>query len=507
MKCKIYYTSDTHGFLFPTNYQNSDVVNMGLLGAVGGFNKDENTLVIDGGDTIQGSPFIKVSHQYIKDNPSTPHPIATVLNYGGYDYITLGNHDFNYGYDQLNSYLTQLDAKCVVANVTDKTSTLPIQPYDIKTLGNGLKIGLVGIVTEYVKIWEQPAHIEKIIIDDPLEKAREALAAIKDKCDITICIYHGGFEADLATGEILATTKENIGYKICKELDFDIMLSAHQHMPVPVTELFGTYAVQLAHNTVKYFELDIEYDDGKITCTGEAVQVSADNVPKQLCDQLSPIEQKVQEKLGTPAGGFSEEILPLPKLELGVNGSRLADFCNQLQLEVTGAEISCTSLTNIIIGFPKEISIQDIIAAFPFSNTILVLEVTPTVLKNVLERCGEYFHINDNGQIEIADCFLRPKIEHYNFDFFAGISYTLDITKPVGQRVTRILFKGQPLEDRTYTLAMNNYRANGTGGYDDYKNCPVLKDDGRDIQELMIDYVTSKGVVQLMEKPDYKVLY
>ena len=122
------------------------------------------------------------------------------MNRCGYDYVTLGNHDFNFGMPYLESYLEPLQAKCVCQNVCreDRASRFPAR---IHVLENGLRIGLVGIVTDHVNVWERPEHLEGIAITDPLEAARGALDALRGKVDVTVCVYHGGFEQDLATGQ------------------------------------------------------------------------------------------------------------------------------------------------------------------------------------------------------------------------------------------------------------------------------------------------------------------
>ena len=92
-KLKIYFTSDLHGYVYPTDYRDASEnnMNMGILKIINAFDKDGNTLIIDGGDTIQGSPFTN----YLSSSTFNVHPIADIMNEGGYDYITLGNHDFN----------------------------------------------------------------------------------------------------------------------------------------------------------------------------------------------------------------------------------------------------------------------------------------------------------------------------------------------------------------------------------------------------------------------------
>ena len=83
-----------------------------------------------------------------------------------------------------------------------------------------------------------------IRIEDPIPAAAAALAALKGKVDLTVCVYHGGFERDLASGRTLSTTHENVAYRICQELDFNILLTGHQHMSVPGQMVRNTFVVQ-----------------------------------------------------------------------------------------------------------------------------------------------------------------------------------------------------------------------------------------------------------------------
>ena len=499
---KMYYTTDTHGYLFPTDYVSKAEKNMGILSCIKEYEKDGNTLILDAGDTIQGSAFVK----YMWEKDKEGCTIADVFNYGRYDYITLGNHDFNYDYSGMSRYLKASHAQCVVANVIDYTGELGLKPYVIHTLENGLKVGIVGIVTDYVTLWEKPEHLKNFDILDTFSAAERTLKEIKDQCDVTVCIYHGGFECDLTTGKKIGRGKENVGYRICEELDFDILLTGHQHMPVEGRMLFGTYTMQLIPNAQKYGYIKVEVDEnGSLEITSENVTpkaISMDEVPEKWAKMQEGVQAWLDEKLG----GFTEEIPALSKLEVAVNGSRLADFCNQLQLEHTGADFSCIGLGNNPVGFSKEVTTRDVMAAYQFPNTIKVLEVDEKVLRQALERAAEYFTLKE-GEIVISESFLNPKVEHYNYDYFAGFSYTFDISRPIGERVVEIKVNGKPLGDKKYTLAMSDYRATGTGGYDCYKTCPVVREYAVDIQELAIEYIKEHQLVQIIDKPDFKIIH
>ncbi len=499
-KLKIYFTSDTHGFLFPTDYQTNDEKPMGVLKVINDFEKDENTLIFDIGDSIQGSPFTDFMWKSLDKCL-----VAEAFNTGKYDYFTLGNHDFNYGYDKLSKYLNAMNAKCILANVVEKTQNLPITPYNIKTLANGIKVGIVGITSDRLPLWEKPEHLANFEIKDAFETAKNTLEKIKDLCDVSICIYHGGYEADLLTGKIYEKGKENIGYKICKELGFDVLLTAHQHMQTPMCELNGTFTMQTPPNGLAYGKMELEIESGKvISCNGE---LKAPSVEKQIkaSDELLSAQVKVQKYLDTPVGNFDCSIPMAQKLDLAINGSPFANFVNEVILNYSGADIACVGLANTLFGLNKELTIRDLMIAYPYANNIKTIKVDGITLKKGLERCAEYFDIK-NGEICISDKFLIPKVEHYNYDFFSGITYNFKIGNAVGERVTQIKYKGTDIkESDTFTLALSSYRATGTGGYGFYTRCEQLNSFADDVQQLLIQYVQKNKYIEIPQKSSYTI--
>ncbi len=498
---KIYFTSDTHGFLYPTNYQNNQEMPMGVMKIINDYKKDENSLVIDVGDTIQGSPFTNYMWREVGECL-----VGQIFNAGKYDYYTLGNHDFNYGYDVLSKYINSMNAKCIIANIKDKTNKLNLAPYDIKTLENGLKVGIVGITSDYVTVWEKPEHLSKLEVLDAFTQAKNTLEEIKDKCDYTICIYHGGYEANLVTGEAYLRGNENIGYKICQNLDFDLLLTAHQHMPTNLVNVNNTHTMQLGAYGMSYGEIIVDFENDKVVKHTGTMIVPTAKPNEEMYNNLLEIEEKVQKYLDTKIGLLSENIPAVSKLEMGKNGSRLADLVNQISLEHTGADIACVGLGNVEIGLDEEISVRQVLIAFPYSNNIKVLKVTGEKLKIALERCAAYFDV-ENEEIKISNRFLIPKVEHYNYDFFAGISYVFDITKPLGKRVVSIKFKGEEIKPTdTFKVAMSDYRATGTGGYSCYKDCEELKHYGEDTQQLILDYIIKQEKVEIYIKSDYSII-
>lgn len=480
----LYFTSDVHGYVYPTDYRDQEKKPQGFLCMMEQFKKDGNTLIIDGGDTIQGSPFTT----FISRHPLPKNPIAEVMNTAGYDYITLGNHDFNYGYDYLKSYLNYLDAKCLSVNVTDKTNQLPIQRYAIHTLENGLKVGLIGISTEFIPVWEKKEHLTNFTISSTLESIRPAFDAICNEVDLMVGIYHGGLEYDLENNKKLSDSMENLAYAICEAFDFDVLLTGHQHIPMYNKEIFGTHLVQTPQYGTHFAKVQVSLSDEGTKSTHSELIATGLNYNEKLYNELMPIETALQEWLDEPVGFLNQPLVPSDHLDMALKGTPLANFINQIQLERSGAQIACTSFANSVKGFNQEVTVRDIVSTYIFPNTLVVLEVTGRILKEALENTASYFHLED-GHLSISDKFLKPKVSHYNYDYFAPLHYTFDLTQPVGERVVAMSLNGQEvgLED-TFTLAMNNYRHSGVGGYGMYPSCKVVQEILVEMPEIIIDY-------------------
>ena len=482
----IYFTSDTHGYLYPCDFATGRRSHRGLLAMR--FPKDENTLIIDGGDTIQGSPLT-----YFGWATGRKIPVAAALNARGYDYVTLGNHDFNYGRDALESYLGELKARCLCANVRDEKGKMPILPGTVHVMGNGLRVGLVGIVTDWVNLWSPPECLEGLTISDPLAAAREAIAALPPY-DVLVGIYHGGIERDLATGRLLSDTDENIACRLCEELPFDLLLTGHQHIALAGGEWNGVHIVQTPCNATKYIRVEMD-EAGHFTSALVDVPDEA-----ELTAEEAGILEDLNRWLDQPIGHLSHALWPEEdRARMAMEGSGIADLFNLVQLDASGADLSCTFLGNNVRGFDREVTVRDVVASYEYSNTLVVLQVTGKQLRMALEQCASYFAREGENYV-VSEDFLRPKLAHFNYDFFSGIEYTFDLRRPVGSRVTEILRDGKPVRDTDkLTLCLCDYRATGAGGFDFYKECPVVRLIQRDMIELILDYFREHDLVWLPE--------
>ena len=501
-KLTIYFTSDLHGYFSPLNYATGTPADTGAANCMAQFQNDGNTLILDGGDTLQGSPLCCYLH---KNGLDAPGLCARVMNCGGYDFFTLGNHDFNYGPQVLNRYIGAMEAHCLCANVSGLEG---VWDTAVVTMKNGLRVGLTGVVTHHINIWEKSEHLAGLTISEPLPAAKAALEKLRQQqVDMTVCIYHGGFENDLNTGALLSETDENQGYRLCRELDFDVLLTGHQHLPIAPQRLGKTFICQPPDKGRQFARLELTVGKDGLTMQGSLEEAGSLTCPEAAAI-LKPLDEAAGKWLDTPVGHLDQPLVPKTPIEMASQGSPIANFFNQVQLAASGADISCTSLGNELKGFGQDVTVRDVVATYLYSNTLQTLLVDRGVLKQALERCASYFQRREDGGLEVSQLFLKPKVEHYNYDYFSGIEVTMDVRRPLGQRVISIRYQGQELpENRSLTLCMNSYRASGTGGYGCYRGCRKVREEATEVSELIMDYVLEHRNIQVDKTSWLRVLH
>ena len=247
--------------------------------------------------------------------------------------------------------------------------------------------------------------------------------------------------------------------------------------------------------------------------SGEEKRITSETVPahgacrREWLEEFSEMEHGAQNWLDEVIGTLPHALTPDTPLRMASEGNALADLFNAVQLWASGAQLSATSLANDVAGLPKTERRRDHLIAYPYTTALAVLEITGKVLKAALERSAEYFSRGEDGRLCVSDVFLRPKVEHYNYDYYAGVSYVYDISRPVGERVTSMRVNGQDVrEEDTFTICLNSYRASGTGGYDFYVGCPVVREIGTEMADLILDcFKEFKGNIPAMQS-DFRVI-
>ncbi|MFV0479386.1 MAG: bifunctional metallophosphatase/5'-nucleotidase [Anaerorhabdus sp.] len=485
-KFKLLCTSDIHATVLATRYSDGQMMPMGLAKIASLFEKmkDENTLCIDNGDLIQGSP---LASYFNRVHPQEISPATQAVKRIPYDYLNLGNHDFNFGVEALQRHLDYVGVDLLTNNVQLGEKREPL--YRIHQFPNGVKIALFGIVTDFITRWEKKENLVNVQIDSAFEKAAEAVAEIRkqETVDAIVGVYHGGFEKDLTTGKATEKqTGENCGYRLCEELGLDILVTGHQHRSL-AEQCCGTLVVQTAQNGSEVAM--IEFDaDSKVGTVSLLPVTEVEN--SAIVQDVKGIEKEFQQWLDQPLGETDKDLKVTNQFEARLKKHPVVSFMNQVQLDKTQADFSAVALFNEAVGFKKEITMRDIVSTYVYSNTLTVVEISGKELKNFLEQCAEYFSLNEKGDIVVSDLFLYPKPMHFDYDMVDGLDYTIVVSNPIGHRIKEMKKEGQLLDlDKAYTLVVSNYRASGGGNFEMITDGKVVAEYQDDMVDILAQYI------------------
>ena len=513
-KLQLLVTSDIHGYLMPTTYRRT-LEPLGLVklaSIIEELREQRPSLLIDNGDLIQGSPLASYYHANQTDRPN---PIIEVANFLNYDVAIFGNHEFNYGLPFLNEAVSQSQFPWLSGNIFFKDGTAFTLPYIVKEI-EGIRIGIIGVTTHFVPVWEEATHIEGLDFHDAFESAKRWITHIRqhEKVDLVVLCYHGGFSHDLSTGELIEPyTGENQGYLMCKELDFDILISGHQHREI-ATKAFAKSIVQpgTKGNCVAAITIDLDIQDGQIINKHHEATLHYVEENTPACPQVTllseSIHQQTENWLDEPIGTIEGNMLFEDAFHVRIHKHPYIEFIQNVQMASTNTQISCTALFHDGPGgFPKDVTMRHLVTNYIFPNTLKVLRVKGDHIIQALEQNATYFSIKDGG-LTISESFLYPKAQSYNYDMWEGIDYTLDIHRPIGERVTEVTFQGKPLDlEDFYDVVMNNYRASGAGNFPYFADCSIVKDVQIDMIELIALYFEKNPIVQATCRRNWEILF
>lgn len=489
---RILATSDLHGAVYPISYADSSPKNLGMakLKTLIDSLRDEHTILIDNGDVLEGSPLSFYHYHY---HPLELSPMTLAMNDMHYDYLNLGNHDFNYGEEALQKHLSHLDAVCLTSNVLMYDA--PLGPKYVIRQMDGVKLALFAVDTSYIPHWEQPEHIAHCSFPDAFESAKQCVEAIQsnEHPDYIIGIYHGGFERDLDTWELTEEdTGENQGCRMLKEIEgIDVLITGHQHRSI--ARMVNGIAVTQTHDSGSELAC-IEIDPLTHTITPSLIQADtdADQHLMSLCDNE---EAACQKWLDSPLGTSKIDLRITDEFDARLHKSQVITFLNRVAMDESGAQLSASALFLGATGFRPSITMRDLVSTYVYPNTLTVKRVSGKVLKEYLEKDAEYFSI-ENGTIAVNPSYALPKPQHYNYDMVDGIDYTIKVSNPVGSRITRLEYQGAPVtDDMSFTLCLNNYRAAGGGNFNMIKDAPTEKEIPSGMVELMADWILAHQTI------------
>ncbi len=491
-------TTDMHGNILPVDYYTNKSDARGLAKAatiIRNVRKDNpNTLLIDSGDTIQGTPLAYFHN--IKNNVP-PDPMMLTMSALGYDAATLGNHEFNFGLKVLNKAKREANFPLLSAN-TYKVGTdeNPFTPYIVKEM-NGVRVGVLGLTTAGIPSWENRENYAGLEFRDPLAEAKKWVAILREreKVDVVVIAMHMGLEEDLRTGikSPGQVPNENEAIQIAKEVPgIDVISMGHTHRDIPSLVINGVQFVQANHHARHVGRVDVYLEKVSDKWRVAAKQsrtipvTDATEIDAELARLVAPYDKETQDYLGRVIGSSAKD---LTAARARFQDSALLDLIQRVQLDAGQADVSMAASFNDRARISQgQVTVRDIAALYVYENTLVVIEVTGQQLKDALEHSVRYFtaYVPNKTPEDLVDA----KIPGYNFDIAEGVEYEIDLSKSFGQRIQNLHFRNKPLDmNQRLRLATNNYRVNGGGGYSMYKDAPVVMRSSKEIRELIIEWV------------------
>ncbi|MGR3933475.1 bifunctional metallophosphatase/5'-nucleotidase [Streptomyces sp. BRA346] len=484
-----------------------------------------NTLLIDAGDTIQGT---QLSYYYAKVDPITGkggpvHPMAQAMNLIGYDAAALGNHEFNYGIPVLRKFEEQCDFPLLGANALDAKTLRPaFPPYWMTRLrtpcGRGVKVAVLGLTNPGIAIWDK-AHVQgKMTFPGLEEQAAKWVPRLRSMgADVVLVSAHSGTSGTSSYGDQLPYVENAAALVAERVAGIDAILVGHAHVEVAERRVVNkeTGREVVLSEPLKWGQRLTRFDIGLEWARG---RWQVESVSARVLNSASVAEDpRIVELLGDEHGqvvGYVNQVIgtstaAMTATEAPYKDAPIIDFINQVQTETVKAALagtahaelpvlsqaSCFSRTARIPA--GEVTIRQVAGLYPFENTLEARVLTGAQVKDYLEFSARYYvRTPAGGDVDPSKLTNADDTPDYNYDAVSGLTYEIDIAKPVGSRIAALRFDGKPVEDAArFVLAVNNYRASGGGNFPHVAAAQQVWANSEEIRNTIIAWVKAKGTI------------
>ncbi|MDI9834188.1 5'-nucleotidase C-terminal domain-containing protein [Streptomyces sp. KAU_LT] len=530
-------TTDLHGHVFNWDYfkdaEYSDAAGnaMGLSRVSTLVNqvREEkgrgNTLLIDAGDTIQGTPltyyFAKVDPITAKGGPV--HPMAAAMNAIGYDAVALGNHEFNYGIETLRKFESQCDFPLLGANAVDAKTLKPaFPPYFMKTFhvkgAPPVKVAVLGLTNPGIAIWDK-AYVEgKLVFPGLEEQAAKWVPKLRSMgADVVVVSAHSGASGTSSYGDQLPYVENSAALVAQQVPGIDAILVGHAHTEIAelkVTNEKTGRTVVLSEplcfaQRLSVFDFELVFERG--CWSVESVKASlrdSKSVPDdpRITRLLKHDHDLVVEYVNQVVGSATET---LTTVDARYKDAPIIDLITKVQEDVVrealaGTEYAALPVISQASPFSRtseipagEVTIRDLSSLYVYDNTLVAKLMTGAQVRAYLEFSAEYFVRTAAGApVDVEKLTNANNRPDYNYDYVSGLSYDIDIAQPAGQRIKNLAYEGAPLDDaQKFVFAVNNYRANGGGAFPHVASAQELWSESTEIRTRIAEWVTAKGVL------------
>jgi 2',3'-cyclic-nucleotide 2'-phosphodiesterase/3'-nucleotidase len=466
-------TSDMHGNIWGYSYEdNAETDDSGMarlytyIQQVRAENPD--TVLIDAGDDIQGTI---MTDDIANKQPEEEHPVIAAMNYMGYDSMTLGNHEFNWGVPVMKEILSQAKFPVLCANVKNPDGSYVTGAGWTMVDRDGVKVAVIGVTTPDIQIWDAGKDgIDDLICESASDAVGKAIDEIGDSADVIVVSAHMGLQAEF---------DEDGGSDSAQKIlddnpEVDVLQVAHYH--TKISEMHGDVPVGGVVNggkEIARFDLVLDSDNNIVSSGVDVVEMEGIEPSEEIrnIDCVKKLHEQTIAYVQGGTGADGEEYQPLgsttakfqPEDEIAglpegkLEDTAVMDLINKVQLQYSGADVSAAALFKDTSDLPEgDINYGNIFDIYKFDNVLYRVQVSGAELKAYMEWSAACYNQWKEGDINIS---FDPDHPGYLYDMFEGVDYEIDLSQPAGSRIKNVMFKGEPLADDTeLTLAVNNYR-------------------------------------------------
>ena len=436
----VIHVNDTHGRV-EENEKNGELGFAKLKTYYDNKNVSNNALLLNAGDVVHGTTFATIS---------SGESVVNVMNKVGFDAMTAGNHDFNYGYQRLVELNNKANFPILASNVINEDGQNILDSDSIIDI-DGVKVGIFGLATEETKTKSSPLNTQGLTFVDSVETAQNEVEKLKNQgAQVIICLTHLGLdEESTETSTMIAENVDGI----------DLIVDGHSHTELDNGKFVGNTLIAQA-KAHGYFIGDVTLLlDKDNNVVNKKSQLESYNrmkylyANKNILDEIETVTKANNEVLGEIVGQTSVNLEGSRDM-VRTGETNLANFIADAILNVTGADLVITNGGGIRDSIEAgTITKGDVLTVFPFTNYAVTLEVTGSDIKEALEH----------GLAEAP--YSAGK-----FPQIAGMTVKYDVSKAAGNRVVDIKINGQSYDpDKSYKLATNDFMAIGGDGYEMFK--------------------------------------
>ncbi len=493
-------TTDVHGRVLGWDYVR-DAAGQGGLARVASMVESlraqypDQVVLVDAGDLIEGNPF---ATYFAERDSQRPHPVVDALNAMQYDAATPGNHEFDFGPDLLARATGDATYRYVSANIfKGATDTLVFPPYVVVVRG-GVKIGVTGLTTPGVMVWDKSQlagriRVRPIAETAPLALRRLDLAGV----DLKVVLVHSGLN-EPSSYDTTGVGPENAALGLASiplpAPRPDLVIVGHSHKEMRDYVVNGVHFVQPRNFALSLAVVHVGFV--KETTGYRVVSLRSEllplaSVPEQprFVRRFTAAHERVRSWAGTAVGtagsGFAARYGR-------VEDTPLLDFINDVQRRRAGADLSAATDFDVSAGLPEgEVRERDVAGVYPYENTLRAVRISGDQLRAYLEHSARYFRTYQPGGPLIND-----SVPGFDFDVVSGVTYVIDLAQPEGRRIRGLAYRGRAVAPTdSFTLALNSYRQAGGGGYTMLAGARVVYDRGESIRDLLATELRSRGLL------------